>query len=652
MGNIDKLLCTHCTLGTSFLHQNKTHLKDQVFEYSARAGSVEPAQSHDLFRRIESFLNYRLPADAPREALVEHHARSLPKRLVYLPAANGVRLVGQVSYRTYDVNKRRAGAYFAHVLLQISGEPPRGPQGRQGPPPPPPPGRARIESKPKIEWSARDAAQMWGWPKWVEEDAPEPNPPSFQGVSDRFACLPTPENAATHRNASGDANPWEQIPSSERVGDEALTSFLREESGPSWLPERWKTVPASVRQQLLKELLHGFLKLNVEARECFLIGIEPELAALLFFGVARLLPRRGAAEQLSFSTCEPQNLRPPFALAATYSYLGHPFTLTEEPRLCTLALNTFQPGWDKTRTARNQGLTESSYATAIVNRYVSQGAEAVDRFLKPTDDETIYPQAPSASDLAELLVADAYGQWLIGSGPPPAALTPPASPSGKRHVASIIQAAISSLQGERLPPPSHWRSLLQVLAETNDSAGAVDEQPRKRLVADILSRIAQRPTSEVDEYLKPAALPSEWQAQLLLPLIRGTNPLPASLHDIWKGRFADPRSGRQNWLTLIADRLAKQPDGEQGLKDLLRHYQDWLTAPPQLAANASFAQSRASVLQMLCEVAVKHPALSATAHVQELVNQFLNTNSRWHEELLNRTHWPQAQTKLLLEKYA
>ncbi len=643
MGNIDQLLCTHCTYGTSFLHQSKTHLKDQVFEYSARTGSIEPAQSHDLFRRIEPFLNYRLPTDAPHTALVEHNARSLPKRLVYLPAANGVRLVSQVSYRTYDVTKRRAGAYFAHVLLQMTGDTPRGPQGRPLPPPPP---RAKIEPKPKMEWSARDAAQMWGWPQWIEEDDPEPNPKSFQEVSKPFSNLPTPEF---------ETETWQKLDPAQRIGDEALSAFLLVDADkqPSWIPQRWQNVPAKVRQQLLIELLHGFLKLNVEARECFLIGIEPALAALLFFGVARLLPRRGPAEQLSFSTCEPQNLRPPFALAATHSYLGTPITLADDPRVCTLALSTFQSGWETTRTARNQGLTQASYAQAIVNVYVNSGPAAVDCFLQPIDDETIHPQPPTANDLAELLAAEAYGQWIIGAGPPPAKPTPPTSKTGKRHVASIVHAAMSALQGDRLQNHAHWRPLLQILAENDETLGATgspaEEHQRKRLVAEILTRIVNR-QSEAEDCLKPSALPNEWQAQLMVQLIQGGKSLPASVDDFWKGRFADARSGRQKWLSIVADRLAAQ-DGAEGLDRLLQRYESWLKAQPELAANLAPAQSRASVLQMLCEVADKHPAVGASARLQALVNQFLEKNARWHDELLNRVHWSTGQTRTLLEKY-
>lgn len=635
---IDQLLCTHCTYGTSLLHQNTAHLKDQVFEYSARAGTVDRTQSHDIFRRIEPYLYYRLPADASHAALIENSAKTLPKRLVYLPHANGLRIVAQVSYRRYDVTKRRAGAYFAHVLLESVGDSPRGPQGRPAPPPPP---------KTLVSWSARDAAQMWGWAEWIEEDDTEPYAKSFpKTLSLPLSNLPTPTAAPTG---------WLSVPESHRVGDASLRAFLRaDDSQPlTWLPSRWSSFDAGTRQKLLVEVLHIYLtKLNVAQRDCCLIGIEPEVAALLFYGVARLLPRRGPAEQLSFSTCEPQNLRPSFALAATHAFKYGPLTLTEDPRICTFALNTFQPGWEKApRNPRHPEPTATSFARRIVDLFVNSGPQAVNDFLDPFDNEVTHPQAPTANDLSDLLTAETYGRWLIIAAPHVAVPPAPTSAVGKGQVSAILQLALSSTPGVRLENPAVWRPLLQILAEDTfaEDCGTVASRAREDLIAKILLSVVGH-AQELDSCLKDPALPPGLKARLLTRLIQDGKPLPIGEDDFWKGRFASPSTGRQQWLSLVADRVAEK-QGAAGLARLMGLYANWLNAQPA-GAQLAVQQSRASVLQALCEVARKHPQAGASAAVQTLVDRFLGDATHWHHELLAPAHWSIEQCRMVFQAYA
>ncbi len=636
---IDQLLCTHCTYGTSFLHQNTAHLKDQVFEFSARAGSVERTQCHDIFRRIEPFLNYRLPADAPHAALIENTAKTLPKRLVYLPVCNGLRMIAQLSYRKYDVTGRRAGAYFAHVLLESVGDTPRGPQGRPAQPLPP---------KPVVTWSARDAAQMWGWPDWIEEDDTEPGAKSLPPALAHFSKLPTPSAAPTG---------WLSVPEPQRVGDASLRAFLRADGSQplAWLPSRWNSFDAGVRQKLLVEVLHIYLtKLNVAQRDCCLIGVEPEVAAHLFYGVARLLPRRGPAELLSFSTCEPQNLRPRFALAATHAFKYGPLTLTEDPRICTFALNTFQPGWEKApRNPRNPEPGATSYARRMVDLFVNSGPQAVNDFLDPFDNEATHPQAPTANDLSDLLTAEAYGRWLIGAAPQAVVPPAPTSPVGKGQVAAILQSALGRAPGVRLENPAVWRPLLQILADEafERACGTAASRAREDLVAKILLSVVGH-APELDSCLNDAALPPVLKARLLTRLIQDGKPLPVGEDDFWKGRFPSPSPspGQQTWLSFVADRLVEK-EGAAGLERLRKLYETWLNAQPQ-AAQVAVQQSRASVLQTLCDVVRKHPQAGATAAVQQLVDRFLRDTTHWHHDLLNTAHWSPVQCQALCSTYA
>ncbi|MDA1054550.1 MAG: hypothetical protein O3C40_29310, partial [Planctomycetota bacterium] len=115
---IHQLYCTHCTYGSSYLHQSSdANMASQAFEYSARAGSVPREVSHDFFRRLESTLYYQLPgpsADSPARKLST--PEELPNRLVYFPSLQRLRVAANISYRPED-SQGRPHSYFAHVLL-------------------------------------------------------------------------------------------------------------------------------------------------------------------------------------------------------------------------------------------------------------------------------------------------------------------------------------------------------------------------------------------------------------------------------------------------------------------------------------------------------------------------------------------------------
>ncbi len=334
---LDQLYCTHCTYRTSALHRREGASGDQVFEETTRSGSVPREKSHDVYSRFASCLLFRVPGDMPSEAMVKHTAHSLQlRRLVYMPAVGGYRLLTQVSFRQTDT-RGRPGASFAHVLIQDL---------KENPP-----------------WSALDALRLWGSKKWVIEDRPDLpfDLPQFHTLGEFDA----------------DAEP--------SINDEVLSSFLTapadsEVYDPGKLiPSRWLQQSPEKRQKLLTNLVQAVLNLDLDRREQLLVVAEPSVAALLFYGVFRLLPPLGLVNKLSFSTYESHKDRMMTTLAATCFH--DPVATDLPPDWYTahargVAFNTF-------KSDRHTPLKKpSQYAARIVKKLVEEGLPAIDEFHK------------------------------------------------------------------------------------------------------------------------------------------------------------------------------------------------------------------------------------------------------------------------------
>lgn len=357
-GRIDQLVCTHCTYGTSYLHRRDDHLREQTFEYSVRAGSVDRNTSHDTFRTLEPYLHYELPGDTPGEQITRRKASDSPRRLVYLPDVDGRAVIVQVCYRALDT-QGRPGSYFAHALVT-----------------------APQPSSATSFITAADALQLWGSSAWLIEDSPR------LGFD-----LPGLNSLQDMPGYGG------------FVSENHLLQFLlgRDVAGgtQSGLPPRWRGVSADDRQRLLSSTLQAFLELSTDRRQSVLLACEPEIAALIFFGVARLLPR-SYSPLLSISTFEPGRGRPQTALAATTFHDPQKSRLPAEafvPEQRGYAIDTWHPGgpepfWNSHITPR--------YARRMVEILVNpeQGWKTVDRLL-PQMGTT-----PQRANLEELLCAE------------------------------------------------------------------------------------------------------------------------------------------------------------------------------------------------------------------------------------------------------
>lgn len=400
---IHQLYCTHCTYGTAALHRNEGQIAQQVFEYSSRAVSVSipRERSHDYFRRIEPVMFFHMPGDAPSTELLRQTADSIRwKRLLYFPAIDGQRMAAHICHRQTDT-RGRPGSYFAHVLLSEAAS---------------------------STWSGRDAARLWGCPSWVRTDG-----------SHLSFDLPS---MSSLDELVHDSQPL--------IGDATLLSFLRTPRGGSFvdesgsdaasvIPERWREKPPEERQKWLKGLLRATLELKLERQERVILVVEPSVAALLFFGVFRLLPRKGLAGQLSFSTFE-SHIDRPLATLSAFDFMDPnrndlPPTLRRTPGFVA---NTYLAGSQFDTKNR-----DAKYADFIVNELITRGFQRVDETLADLEASEI--SSPNQLDG----IADSH-QRLTNSLLPPYSIDGDWPSEALPYVRRVAARAVVKMDGEQI----------------------------------------------------------------------------------------------------------------------------------------------------------------------------------------------------------
>lgn len=467
---IEQVYCTHCTYGTSALEQREGELADRVLGYSARAGSLDRNELRNDYRAIERFLYYYLPSDTPPEDKQRLDAAAAPRRLFFCPAMGKLQMVGQVAYRQYDT-AGRLGSYFAHVLF---GEHTQG------------------------NWSVADCLRLWQAP-WVEEDSAEHSYklPPLERLDDLWRGK-TP-----------------------LVSDDAVLDFLQTLS-PSFsdglgrppherIDARWQSVPAQQRIDLLVNTLQGLLNLGQQRRENILLVVEPGIAALVFYAVARLLPKSLSAG-LSFSTYEPNAERLPVTLAATTFF--DPFTndvRSDLYRRRGLVINTYQ---DRISEA---GPPQGDYARFIVDRLLEDGWPMVDRLLAAFDEAG----ARRAEDV-ELLARTHRVSTQVLSDLPPA-------DDGWRKSEVAVRYLQRELQHQLANAPAGWPQLHKVLGTPNHltvlELVAGDGMPAElRMPAQFL--LKKFPPERIADLINSPLVTSAAKLEALLAFVTAQNRLP------------------------------------------------------------------------------------------------------------------------------
>ncbi len=421
---IEQVYCTHCTYGTSTLEQREGELADRVLGYSARAGSEERNELRNDYRAIERFLYYYLPSDTPPEEKQRLDAAGAPRRLFFCPSMGRLQMVGQVAYQQYDT-AQRLGSYFAHVL---------------------------FSDRSSGVWSPLDCLRLWNAP-WVQEDSRD-HPfklPSLEQLDALWAgATPAIGDDVLLRFLQSSVEVGRASSPSKSAGD-GLGRPPHDDDGQVIAP-RWLTASAQQRIDLVANTLQGLLALGTQRRESVLLVVEPSVAALVFYGVARLLPK-SFAEGLSFSTYEPNAERLPVTLAATMFF--DPFSTdirSDLYRRRGLVMNTFL---DR---VSESGPPVGDYARFMIEQLLEEGWPAVDHLL-----ESFEATGAKRPEDLELLVPAHRAVSRVLSATPPEDDSWRKSEIAARYLSREVQHQLATA-------PSGWPQLKTVIGTPNHLA--------------------------------------------------------------------------------------------------------------------------------------------------------------------------------------
>jgi len=551
VGEIHQIYCTHCTHGSSALERREGELAARMLGYSARAGSLEPAALRRAYRELERYIYYYLPRDTPADEKLTLTAATAPRRLVFVPVGGGLQVLGQISYRPTDT-EGRVGSYFAHVLFADP---------REG----------------GLRCSAREALQLWHARGWVEEDGPQ-----------------IPHGLPT-LSAAGDL--LDGRPPS--INDRLVLEFLTVPAGAALadpaqvVPPRWRNCPPDDRRRLLVDVLDAVLEALTLGRPLLAI-VEPELAALLFYAVVRLLPP-GLSEAISFSTYEPNPERLCTVLAASVFAQRAGDLRPEAYRGPGVVLHTFL----NRRSPRTA--PAGQYAAAIVERLAGGGWDAVDAWLGRL--RAADPRGPADLELLttwERLVP----RILAGSAPPPEAAAL-GSPMVRAYLTQALGDEVLARAADGTPwaglAGSPWQVPVLELLAAASSAGV---RPAVELLLERLSG-AQLPAVLAGNAIDPSD-----QLAVLTRVLTADKAFPAGCDGLWLGLEAPPSPAAEPLLRAALRRL------DNGLLLSL-----WYHVPPEraellLLALIDLARSDPQRLDILSHVVSKvredvlHRALS------------------------------------------
>jgi hypothetical protein len=428
MADIHRLLCTHCTFGTSELESSSAENAGKVLGYSVRKSSLpdaERGQLRQVFRAVERLLSYGLPKDATAAHKETLSADTAPRRLIFFPNLGGWQVAGQVSYRTFDTSQPpRPGSYFADLLVAKAPDP-----------------RSRD---PQPAWSPGDVLQLWsvgpdrktrdqaGW--WISSEAE----------------LVAAESEGPWKPISPTSVTAVREPRPPLIDDDAAHRFLASDgvAADPLVPDRWWAMPAERRRELVAQMLQATIQGPARGgRETVTIAAEPSVAAVLFYIVCRLLPRRIAAG-VSFSTYEPAPERPLTGLVATTFLNEEAPTADLPPELAQrgFACNTFRADFNY---GRCQPPPEHGYARRLVALAAADDWVGIDSLLAALDAEGL-----KAADLDELIKIDHLLTAYVRGKIPAAKLSVRRGPQEARFLRERFRGVLEMQAATRADWPS------------------------------------------------------------------------------------------------------------------------------------------------------------------------------------------------------
>lgn len=335
MSGIEQFYWTSCNPRTRFM--------DAGYGYHLRAASCGREGVDGAFvDTLQDLLfknRYEPPADMDRNTWPKLHARNMPVRLIYRPNIAGMSLLVRDCFRTYDASEtQRLGSQFAHGLRTNAGN----------------------------AWSTVDCLRLWEAPWWTSEDPAEPRPTLAKFSS--WTDLP-------------------QLADQPFIDERVMESFVLTPVGGEFvdpgniIPEWLRRASPRRRQEILIQLVRGFLELDLKKGQWLLLVADPELAALLFFSLLRLLPAGYLVEPIGFSTYERNLMDSPAPLVATtfrdpLSQILVTAWSKSRPTRCGFVLDVFR------NRAQPFQLHRDQYPRLIVSTLARQGWEAAEQLLR------------------------------------------------------------------------------------------------------------------------------------------------------------------------------------------------------------------------------------------------------------------------------
>ena len=331
-----------------------------------------------------------------------------------------------------------------------------------------------------------------------------------------------------------------------RIDDQALLAFLRGDNRPfaSCLPDRWLDLVPARRVETLRRMLGALLTTGTTRRQTLLVAMEPEVAALFFYGVGRLLPPGKVRAGVSMSTFEASADRLITALAATTFW--NPPTAefdVEALRGRGIALNTFG---DFSGGPENR----SAYAESAIQRLLEEGWEVVDHWLEmiasagPDRIEALEGFAQTEHAMAAVFrsAGGTDESWRTDAG-----LTQFARLLAEERLAAFdgAEAAFNNLCGGA----SH--ATILELAAANAPGRAPD-----RGIRFLLERL---PEGRIAAFVGADRIDDAWKIELLSGRINATGRMPAGCEWIWDedgGQAPLAATRRQAIAVDVMNRLA------------------------------------------------------------------------------------------------
>ncbi len=561
MSTIHQLYCTPGTAPNGRGRENASG----VMIAGIRAGSIESRDLEPFYQQFERHVYYDLPVGTTDEQRRQLTAATAPRRLFYLSLPNGLQILGQACYRGGDANGKSESS-FAHIIFH----------------------EAKEDQKP---WSVLDALKLWGASGWLHDDAAEgaAKPAPLGSLAEMlgrqssaigrhaflsFLCTPAdgpfedPGDVIPARWRSMDANrrrDWfldlfstflksgaeakkPQQEEAENPQQEAREDKVSEENEPEdndSEDEASEDAETENKESEDKASEDNKPEDNEPHRQGLLrMVMEPSLAALMYYGILRLLPPSSIRDGASFSTYEPDLSRADATLAATWFSDPQASAAQAETLAATGVINTLQEPGPEIQRPRSQ------YAAAMLQRLLEKGWEEVDWQLETLSSV----KAQRAEHFEALAGADRLVKHLLETGSF-ANQTWRKSPAATSFLRKVLcrRVAKSKDPAALLKPIAEGAAQLTVLDLLASHAKDAGVQAG---IDFLLSRL---PPDKIAGLLKLHSVPASTKLHVLAAYVQKLGTLPPECDILWETWSRGAKAEKPAKMGLLPHLLTKLP---------------------------------------------------------------------------------------------